>query len=155
MSNGASRIFNIMNKVAESNKQTAQFVNVSVKSLDPLVFNLDDRVDLIEAFYQLDRTFSFTNLQLGAVFRAIVLNDGQLYFILSNGENELGNFWFEIDTNGHLILMWEGNTRPEFVSSDIRPDVSLADNGHLVMIYAGDIPPEVYIDENGHCIYNY
>lgn len=146
MANGASRIFNIMNKVAEANNQTAQFVNVSVKSLDPLIFNLDDRVDLTEDFYQLDRTFIFDNLQLGVVCQAIVLNNGQLYFILSNGENEIGTFWFTINNSGHLILEWEGN---------IHPDFNINKLGHLLITYIGEVVPNIYIDENGHCIYNY
>lgn len=146
MANGASRIFKVMKTVAESNKQNAELVNVSVKSLDPLVFNLDDRVDLTEVFYQLDRTFVFDNLQLGVVCKAIVLNDGQLYFILSNGENEIGHFWFTIDNRGHLILEWEGT---------IHPDMQINELGHLLMTYIGEEVPDIYIDENGHCIYNY
>ena len=154
MANGASRIFNIMKSVAESSKDIAQFVQVSTKSLDPLIFNLDDKVDLTEDFYQLDRTLDLINLELGVVFQAIVLNNGQLYFILSNGENQIGVFYFIIDDNGHLILNYK-DTRPDFILTDNNHTIPGVEPGHLVLKYAGDITPNVYIDENGHCIYNY
>lgn len=83
MADGASRLFNVI-KSSSNNKEGSQFVNLSIRTLNPLTFTLDDRVVITSDFYVLDKNFSKSNAEVGQVVNAIVLNDNQVYYVLSN-----------------------------------------------------------------------
>lgn len=86
MSKGVSKIFDVMKNTAEkeASNSEAQLVSISVKTTSPLVFNLDDRTTITQEFYTLDKALDETSLQVGDVLNAIVLNKGQMYYILNN-----------------------------------------------------------------------
>lgn len=84
MANGASRIFNIMKRTADYSYTPTEYIVLSVKTLNPLTFILDDRVVITQEFYQLDKNFNASALSIGSKVNSIVLNDNQTYYILGN-----------------------------------------------------------------------
>lgn len=81
MANGAGRIFNVFKNTSEANAQTSRLVTVTVNTLNPLTFILDDRIKLTEDFVQLDSDIDRNKLTIGTKLEAISLNNGQLYYI--------------------------------------------------------------------------
>ena len=100
MANGASRIFNIIKHTADYSYTPTEYIVLSVKTLNPLTFILDDRVIITPEFYQLDKNFNKSALTIGAKVNSIVLNDNQTYYILGNinYQPQISNINNNIDT---------------------------------------------------------
>lgn len=79
MANGASRIFNFM-KNAGTNT-ISEVVYVNVKSINPLIFNLENRLNITSEFYVLSDEIITSKLKIGDRLTAFTFNDGQCYFI--------------------------------------------------------------------------
>lgn len=85
MANGAGRLFDIIKDTSEGMQPTqAQYVTLTVKSLNPLIFNKDDRLDITREFCIFDTTFDFSTIHINDIIGAILLNNGQLYYICVN-----------------------------------------------------------------------
>lgn len=80
MNNAANKIFNIM-KNAGSNDSSSSLTMLTVKSITPLLFTLDDRITLDENFYIISDMIDVTKLTVGDIVLATTYNDGQSYFI--------------------------------------------------------------------------
>lgn len=80
MGNGASRIFNIMKKSNETSS-ASQLVTLKVKTVNPLTFELDDRVILTADFYIISDKIDKSKLRVGDAVLATTFNNGQVYFI--------------------------------------------------------------------------
>lgn len=79
MANGASRLFKIMQNAGTDT--VSEVVSLTVKSLNPLVFNLDNRIDLTSEFYTLSNDVDRNRLRVGTKVVATTFNGGQNYFI--------------------------------------------------------------------------
>lgn len=85
MANGASRLFNIMKMTGEAtNTSPSQIITLTVKSINPLVFQRDDRLEIPIDFCTFTDDEAINNLSVGDKVKAIVLNDGQSYYIQYN-----------------------------------------------------------------------
>lgn len=80
MNNAANKIFNIM-KNAGSTDSSSSLTMLTVKSITPLLFTLDDRITLDENFYIISDMIDSTKLAVGDIVLATTYNDGQSYFI--------------------------------------------------------------------------
>lgn len=82
MANGASRIFNIIHNTSENtNPTTSKIITLTVISLDPLVFQRDDKLTISKDFYFINQALDTSELQLNDIVLAFVFDDGQQYFI--------------------------------------------------------------------------
>lgn len=85
MANGASRLFSIIKNTSESTNLTpSQVVSLTVKSITPIIFNRDDKLDIPEELCIFNKTFNKSNIVIGDIVIAFVFNDGQVYFIQQN-----------------------------------------------------------------------
>ena len=85
MGNGASRLFNVMKRTSKStNISPSQVVSLTVKSIQPLVFMRDDRLEITEDFCTFNQSFDINKLSIGDIVLAMVFNNGQTYFIQQN-----------------------------------------------------------------------
>ena len=90
MSNGASRLFNVMKRTSEdTNTSPSQVVSLTVKSIQPLVFIRDDRLEIPEEFCLFSRLVKKENIKIGDIVTAMVFNEGQSYFIEDNNDDNL------------------------------------------------------------------
>lgn len=81
--NGAEKIVNAMKKVNESNQQVpSQIISATIISVEPLVFQLENRLKIDSNFYELSGLTDWTKVQVGDVFKGFSFNEGQKYFIL-------------------------------------------------------------------------
>lgn len=80
MGNGANKLFNIMNKTGNQNNSTS-LVTLTVKSTNPLIFKLDEKLSITEEFYILDNPEG--TFEINDAVNALVLNNNQLYYILN------------------------------------------------------------------------
>lgn len=89
MANGASRLFEVMKNTGEStNNMPSQVVSLTIKSVNPLILIRDDRLEIPAEFCILYKNLNINSFRIGDIVTAIVLNDGQQYFILSNDTAE-------------------------------------------------------------------
>lgn len=79
MINGASRILNIMKSVPKNTVSVKTFV--TVHSVSPLTFKLDDKLILTSEFYVLSDDIIKSRLAVGQKLLAFSFNDAQCYFI--------------------------------------------------------------------------
>lgn len=79
MANGASRIFKLMQNAGTDT--VSEMVYLTVKSTNPLIFNLEDRLDITEEFYVLNDNIIKERLNIGDVLTATTFNNGQKYLI--------------------------------------------------------------------------
>ena len=85
MANGAGRLFDIIKDTSEGMQSNpSEYVALTVKALNPLVFNKDDRLDIPEQFCVFNELLDTNSLQIGHIVSAIILNNGQLYYILQD-----------------------------------------------------------------------
>lgn len=90
MANGANRLFNVMKETSEStNTVPSQIVSLKVKSIQPLIFTRDDRLEIIEDFCIFSKLIRKEDIKVNDVVTAIVLNDGQNYYIEHNNDDDL------------------------------------------------------------------
>ena len=87
MANGANRIFKIMQK--SGTNTISEVVYLTVKSLKPLVLNLEDRLDLTEEFLIFSDSIIKDRLQIGDILTATTYNDGQKYYISQGLKKDL------------------------------------------------------------------
>ena len=84
MANSASRIFKIMQNAGTDT--ISEIVFLKVKTIDPLVFNLENRVDITEEFYILSENIVIDKLKKDDILTAITFNGGQIYLVLQGLE---------------------------------------------------------------------
>lgn len=80
MANGASRIFNVIKNTNDIN-DTNNLLSVTVKTLNPLTFKIDDKLSIEPNFYILSEDIDVNKLQIGDILNAFTFNNGQLYYI--------------------------------------------------------------------------
>ena len=79
MGTGANRILKIMQKSGKNTISSVVFLTVN--SLNPLTFKLDDRLVITKEFYILSDDIILNRLNVGIKLLAFTFNDGQCYFI--------------------------------------------------------------------------
>lgn len=80
--NGAEKIVNAMKKVNKSGKTTeSQIVSATVTSVKPLIFQLENRLEIDNNFYELSNLEDWKNIKVGTKVRAFSYNEGQKYYI--------------------------------------------------------------------------
>lgn len=85
MANGAGRIFDVIKNTSEgTNVLPSEVVHLKVKSLSPLVFTKDDKLEISRDFCIFNKSFSLNSTEVGDVITAFVFNEGQAYFIQQN-----------------------------------------------------------------------
>lgn len=87
MANGASRLFKIMQNAGTDT--ISEVVSLTVKSLNPLVFNLDNRIDLTSEFYTLSNDVDRSRLRVGTKVMATTFNGGQNYYITQGNDRDI------------------------------------------------------------------
>ena len=87
MGNGAHRILNVMKHSGKNTISHRAFV--SINSLDPLTFRLDDKLVLTSNFYVLSDEIILERLEVGQKLLAFSFNDGQCYFIHQSVDNSI------------------------------------------------------------------
>ena len=93
MANGASRIFEVLKRTSEAtNISPSKVITLLVKSTNPIVYQRDDRLEITEDFCTYNNEDAKGNLAVGDKVTALVLNDGQSYYIqLDSGKGEKGD----------------------------------------------------------------
>lgn len=85
---GASRIMKVIKQANQKMAPaTSQVVSLTVKSISPLIFQRDDRLDITEEFCTFNKSFDKHNIKIGDIVTALVLNNGQSYFIQQNNSS--------------------------------------------------------------------
>ena len=80
--NGAEKIVNAMKKVSNSSKlPSSQIISATITSVNPLKFQLENRLEIDENFYELSNLEDWRNVKVGDKVRAFSYNDGQKYYI--------------------------------------------------------------------------
>lgn len=89
--NAAQKIVNTMKRVNENNKPiSSKIVSLTTISINPIIFELENRLQITNSFYTLSSQDDWSKLQVGDKVQAFSFNNGQQYFILErfyNGEN--------------------------------------------------------------------
>ena len=94
MAGGAQKIINAMKKVNNSNRtSTSEIVTLTVSSVNPLIFKLDNRLEIRKEFYTLSKVENWDELQVGDTVRAFKMNNAQSYYIneIVSGESGSSN----------------------------------------------------------------
>lgn len=85
MANGAGRLFDVMKKTGEASKGvSSKLVSLKVKSKEPLIFQIDDRLEITEEFCYFSNSADKELLNIGDIVVAVALNNGQSYYIQHN-----------------------------------------------------------------------
>ena len=85
MANGAGRLFDVMKKTGEASKGvSSKLVSLKVKSKEPLIFQIDDRLEITEEFCYFSNSADKELLDIGDIVVAVALNNGQSYYIQHN-----------------------------------------------------------------------
>lgn len=87
MGSGANRILNIMKISGKNTISHRAFVTIN--SLNPLTFKLDDKLILTSQFYILSDDIILERLRVGQKLVAFSFNDGQCYFIHQSVDNSI------------------------------------------------------------------
>lgn len=87
MGTGANRILKVMQKSGKNTISSAVFLTVN--SLNPLTFKLDDRLVITKEFYILSDDIILSRLAVGIKLLAFTFNDGQCYFIHQTVDNNI------------------------------------------------------------------
>ena len=89
MANGANRLFDVIKQTGEStNGISSQVVSLTIKSVNPLILMRDDRLEIPAEFCILHKSLNINTFRINDIVTAIVLNNGQQYFILYNNTAE-------------------------------------------------------------------
>lgn len=89
MANGANRLFDVIKQTGEStNGIASQVVSLTIKSVNPLILMRDDRLEIPAEFCILHKSLNIDTFRINDIVTAIVLNNGQQYFILYNNTAE-------------------------------------------------------------------
>ena len=95
--NGAEKIVDAMKRLGANRSVGSQIVTLTVSSLKPLIFKLENRLEIDSDFYELSKLEDWSNLKVGDTVRGFSFNEGQKYFInekisgssMSNVEKQL------------------------------------------------------------------
>ena len=87
MGTGANRILKVMQNSGKNTISSKVFLTVN--SLTPLTFKLDDRLVITKEFYILSDDIILSRLTLGVKLLAFTFNDGQCYFIHQAVDNNI------------------------------------------------------------------
>lgn len=87
MGTGANRILKVMQKSGKNTISSTVFLTVN--SLNPLTFKLDDRLVITKEFYILSDDIILSRLAIGIKLLAFTFNDGQRYFIHQTVDNTI------------------------------------------------------------------
>lgn len=87
MGSGANRILKIMKNSGKNTISHRAFITVA--SLNPLTFKLDDKLILTSQFYILSDDIILERLKVGQKLVAFSFNDGQCYFIHQSVDNSI------------------------------------------------------------------
>lgn len=79
MANSASRLFKLMQK--SGTDTISEIVYLTLKSKNPLIFNLENRLDITKDFISFDDNILLEKLNIGDTVQATTFNNGQMYFI--------------------------------------------------------------------------
>lgn len=80
--NGAEKIVNAMKKVNQSNlPKQSEIGSLTVQSINPLTFQLENRLKITPEFYELSNIENWNKLKVGDTVRAFSFNEGQKYYI--------------------------------------------------------------------------
>ena len=111
MSNGASRLFNVMQK--SGTDTVSELVAVKVNSLNPLTFQINEKIIIEEDFYVLNDLIDEEKLSIGDTLTAFSFNNNQLYYIAQgiNTINDLHvNSAKELWVNTNITSQFKGQT---------------------------------------------
>lgn len=92
MADAANKFLNIMK---QTNKDTiSSLVSLTVKSKNPLQLSMGDRIILTEDFVVFDSYIDKSKIEVGDKFKAVSLNDDQIYFIIDiiSSDKELDKY---------------------------------------------------------------
>lgn len=87
MANAASRIFKIMQN--SGTDTVSEVVYLKVKSTNPLILNLEDRLDITEEFIVLSDSIIKDRIQIGDILTATTFNNGQTYLVSQGLKKDL------------------------------------------------------------------
>lgn len=92
MADASTRIINIMKRTNVDTK--SNLVSLTVKSKDPLQLSMGDKLILSEEFVMFDSYIDKSKIEIGDKFKAISLNDDQVYYIVDiiSSTNELDKY---------------------------------------------------------------
>lgn len=80
---GAQKFIDAMKKVNKSNQtKPSEIVSCTAISKNPLVFQLENRLQINSNFYELSNCYDWTKVEVGDIFRAFSFNEGQKYYII-------------------------------------------------------------------------
>lgn len=102
MGSGASRILSLM-KTSPKNTISSK-TYLTVHSLNPLTFKLDDKLILPSEFYVLSDDIIVSRLQVGQKLLAFSFNDGQCYFIHQTVDGNIIKTKIIDNTNDNSII---------------------------------------------------
>lgn len=130
MANGAGRLFNIMKQTGEAtNTSPSQIITLTVKSINPLVFQRDDRLEIPEDFCTFTDDDAAQNLAVDDKVKAIVLNDGQDYYIQlgysGGGDGDMKKSVYDTNNNGIVDNAEKVNNHT--VNKDVPSDAQFTD----------------------------
>ena len=90
MANGASRLFNVMKQTSQdTNIKPSQVVSLTVKSVQPLIFIRDDKLEITKDFCIIGKLAKYQGFKVGDIVTATVFNEGQQYYIEQNDSSNL------------------------------------------------------------------
>lgn len=101
--NSAQKIINSMKRINKSMQPLgSKIVSLTVSQINPLVFKLENRLEITNQFYTLSNLEDWSKLVVGDICRAFTFNEGQLYYILEkyplNPNNNVGTINNNIST---------------------------------------------------------
>ncbi len=102
MGSGASRILNLM-KTSPKNTISSK-TYLTVHSLNPLTFKLDDKLILTSEFYVLSDDIIISRLAVGQKLLAFSFNDNQCYFIHQTVDGNIIKTKIIDNTNDNSII---------------------------------------------------
>lgn len=142
---GAEKIINAMKQVSKSDNQIpSEIVTVTVISINPLIFQLENRLQITSEFYELSNLFDWAKVTVNQVFRAFSFNEGQKYYIVEpyplQTNLNTGKMDERINQNAtaisNLTIVVQGQQEPIGVGKD----------------YYGTVLPENYMWADGSAI---
>ena len=101
--NGAKKIVSSIKRISNSMQPVgSKVVSLTVNSVNPLTFMLENRLLITDKFYTLSNLEDWSKLVVGDICRAFTFNEGQLYYILEkyplNPNNNVGTINNNIST---------------------------------------------------------
>ena len=100
---GAKKIVGSIKRISNSMQPVAsKVVSLTVNSVNPLTFMLENRLLITDKFYTLSNLEDWSKVAVGDICRAFTFNEGQIYYILEkyplNPNNNVGTINNNIST---------------------------------------------------------